>query len=149
LSELWLPPEYRKPQPGRNAPGIVEKVVYFENRGGHIILAVTHNSPTPTGYIRKDVNTPVEIAKLSKRYGEQKQQEFGAKDALTHIREERRIGQIIDRLRQRRQSADCKPFERDFIEKAIKVLYSKIDAHKSVREYHFHQEAYEAGTVTE
>ena len=146
---LWLPPQYRRKKAGENAAGVVDKVVYFENKAGHIILAVVHTAPTPTGYVRREVNTPFDIAKLSQRYAKQKQDEFDSQDARVHLREERRIGAIIERLRRRRQQSDCKQFERDFIARAIPMLEPRIDKHRSKREMCFHQEAYEAGTFTE
>lgn len=149
MSELWVPPQYRKTRAGENASGIVEKVVYFENRAGHIVLAVVHTAPTPAGYVRREVNTPIDIAKLSQRYAAQKQSEYDSQDAVVHLREERRIGAIIDRLRRRKQSSECRQFEKDFISRAIPMLESRIDKHRSKREMHFHQEAYEAGTKTE
>jgi hypothetical protein len=42
-------------------------VVYFENSSGVISLPPTSDTPTPSGYIRKEANTIYEVAALEKR----------------------------------------------------------------------------------
>ena len=144
-SGLWVPPEYRKPKAGQNAAGVVEKVVYFENGAGHILIPMIHDSPMRQGYVRKEAKTVKEISDLSRRFERQKQMEFDSKDVLLHMSEEKRIEGIIDRLRNRMLSSSCGPYERDFIKAAIPKLRAQVDKHKRGTEMCFHQEAYEAG----
>jgi hypothetical protein len=145
MSELWLPPEYRKPKAGENAAGIVEKVVYFENQKGHIIVAVVFNHPTPPGYVRKEVNTPHGISQLSKRIAEQNESRMALQDAKLQQDQERFTKLKVERLRQRAMESDCTQFEKDFIRNAIPYMEEQIRKQKRKVESFFHQEAFEAG----
>lgn len=127
-----------------NARGLVDKpVVYFENRDGRLILAVSDDHPCPQGFERKEARSLPEIDQLHKRFQTKDRAEW---DSLCD--KDRAVMQVYrdrnrSRLTQRLMAIDCGPMERALIKSAFayyakkeKELYeATVNGYFHAREY--------------
>jgi hypothetical protein len=138
---IWTPQ-----RAGMNAAGRIETQVYFVNKAGHIVIAVHTGQPTPRGYSREEAHTLSESKALSERFAKQQMDRFALMDAEELIRRERFFQRLIDNARRTINSAATLQSERDFLRsKVIPKWEDEKNAGKLYREFHFHQEAFEAG----
>lgn len=110
------------------ALGSLNPVIYFTNAAGHVLLPPEEIGHGPEiarrmyeqryrgqGYQWCEAGTLAEVQRLQKRMTEQEMR-IRERQAFVDEREREKIHrETAGRLRQRMTSADCKPFERDFI----------------------------------
>lgn len=110
------------------ALGTLNPVKYFQNSDGHIVLASIEIGKDdsdarrmfelrfkPRGYEWREAGTLSEVDTLQKRLIAQEQAVLDRQGARMDQQREHFRNKTASDLRQRMQSRDCSPFERDFI----------------------------------
>lgn len=132
----------------RNAPGLIEPVIYFENKEGKIIIAPDVRHPTPDGFERKECRTLAEIDKITRQMNSQDKQEWEMLNAKDRARFHDRREAIRTKLRQRMLAVDCSQFERRFIQHAMAYMDRKQEElYRFKLEGYFHQREFDKSSV--
>jgi len=132
----------------RNAPGLIEAVIYFENAKGRIIVSPDTSHPCPQGYERREARTLAEVDRLTRHVNQQDQSAWDDLCAKDRAMMQERRDRVRSKLRQRMLASDCTAFERRFIQGALEYLQKKEDDlyRANVRGY-FHQREFGSNDV--
>ena len=139
----------------RNARGLIEPVVYFENKEGYVIIAPDSRHPTPESFERRECRYLHEVDKLARRVNQQD------KDGWKKLNDrDRRLffsrrQKIRANLIARKYSAACRPVERMFIdimlrkmdEREEKLYGQKVEGFFHAREFDGHDPHVEKATI--
>ena len=127
------------------APGTVDPVIYFENAKGHVMLPpieigkglalarrIFEERAKPQGYEWREAGTLAAARELQAKLIHQEviKNDDVRKD-MGQLRREARQRTAAN-LRQRMISADCKPFERDFIKEWLLLSEEKQKKYEQV-----------------
>lgn len=137
---------YAPTKAGANAHGRIETIVYFVAEDGYIILAFKTDQPTPLGFMRCEATTLTEASSLSRRFSEQQLRKFAKMDKHEMVNRENFFGGCIRRARTTISKSATTQKEKDFLRnKMIPQWEASIKETRIMREFYFHQEAFEAG----
>jgi hypothetical protein len=96
-------------------PGCIEPVEYYQSASGHVILAPYTGAPCPPGYDRRWCDTLHQVDDLERRLQQQEHDIWERTFERESSKRDEIMSRIRSNLRQRMLTADCTPYEKDYI----------------------------------